>query len=280
MATAAYRAWNRAGRPWKVAAPIKAIGDRLRGYGYTIYYLGSDDASHLQAAKPQDHCPFSVTGWPDAHPYPYVTAMDIMPPHPGSGLPSLQQLGAQLVADKLVGHTGVDCLKYLNWEPDRDNGGRCWQDSFKPNHARANSGDRGHIHFSGRSDMVTAAGSAVTYDPVARIRNTTTPTGRDDDMADVPQQDWANLDFVAGRALRDGISPLPAGAPTPGARVWIVDQIRGIKDAVADIKAAQATPVPVAVDAAAVAAALAANTTFLAAVANAVADENARRQQA
>ncbi len=68
MATQAYANWVRAGRPWKVAAPIKAMGDRLRGYGYTVYYLGSDDASHLQASRPQDHCPFSVTGWPVAHP--------------------------------------------------------------------------------------------------------------------------------------------------------------------------------------------------------------------
>ncbi len=177
MATAAYNNWVANGRPWKLAEPIKAIGDRLKSYGYTVYYLG--DNSHLQSNNPQDHTPFSRTGWPAPHPYPWVLAMDIMPPKAGSGLPSLQRLGAQLVADKLAGVLGVACLKYMNWEPDRDWGGRCWQDSFKPNHSRTNSSDRGHIHFSGRSDMVTTAGAAAAYDPVARIRGvapTTTPT--------------------------------------------------------------------------------------------------------
>ncbi len=172
MATTAYNNWVRDGRPWKVAAPIKAIGDVLRRYGYVVYYLGSDDSSHLQASKPQDHCPFSYTGWPASHPYPWVTAMDIMPPKAGSGLPSLQRLGAQMIADRQAGHPGMAWLKYINHEPDRDNGGACWHHSWQPNYARVSSSDRGHIHASGRSDMVTAAGAAATYDPVARIRGT------------------------------------------------------------------------------------------------------------
>ncbi len=135
-----------------------------------MYYLGADDGSHLQASKPQDHCPFSVTGWPVAHPYPWVTAMDIMPPKPGSGLPSLQRLGTQMIADRQAGHPGMAWLKYINHEPDRDNGGPCWHHSWQPNYARVSSSDRGHIHASGRSDMVTAAGAAGTYDPVSRIR--------------------------------------------------------------------------------------------------------------
>lgn len=181
MATAAYNAWVRAGRPWTVMRPVKALGDRLRAYGYTVYYLGSDDASHLQAAKPQDHCPFSTTGWPGGHPYPYVAALDIMPPRSGSGLPSLQQLGAQIVADRNAGVVGIGWVKYQNWEPDRDNGGRCWQDSWKPGHSRTNSTDRGHIHMSARSDVATSTvGDA--YDPVARIRGTITPPQGDTEM--------------------------------------------------------------------------------------------------
>lgn len=194
MATAAYHNWVANGRPWKLAEPIKAIGNRLKSYGYTVYYLG--DNSHLQSNNPQDHTPFSRTGWPVAHPYPWVIAMDIMPPKAGSGLPSLQRLGAQLIADKLAGHPGVACLKYANWEPDRDWGGRCWQDSFKPGHSRTNSTDRGHIHFSGRSDMVTAAGAAAMYDPVARIRGVapaSTPQG-------VPDMPILFLVRIAGNA--------------------------------------------------------------------------------
>lgn len=174
MATTAYRNWDRTGRPWKVAAPMQAIGSRLRAYGYVVYFLGADDSSHLQANTPEDHCPFSYTGWPIAHPYPYVTAFDVMPPKTGSGLPTLQQLGAQMVADRNAGHPGLAWLKYMNWETQRDWSGPCYQDSWKPGYSRKASNDRGHIHASGRSDMVTVAGAAATYDPVARIRGGTT----------------------------------------------------------------------------------------------------------
>lgn len=109
-----------------------------------------------------------------------------MPPRAGSGLPSLQVLGAQMLADKLDGHPGMAWLKYQNWEPQRDNGGFCYQDSFKPSHVRTSSTDRGHIHQSGRSDHVTYAG-ADAYDPVARVRgfraeSTTLPTPAGDAM--------------------------------------------------------------------------------------------------
>ncbi len=273
MPTAAYTNWVRAGRPWKVAAPIKAIGDRLKAYGYTIYYLGSDDASHLQARTPQDHCPFSVTGWPVAHPYPYVTAMDIMPPKAGSGLPSLQQLGAQLVADKLGGVAGIGCLKYMNWEPDRDNGGRCWQDSFKPAHSRTTSTDRGHIHFSGRSDMVADAGAAAFYDPVARVRGQAPTQGDTVTPQDAmlfwtwDLQDGPNVEHAYKVLLRaaDGVTALKADV-----------------DALMAKPAAEVTMTAANVDAivTGVADKLAGNTAFLGAVAKAVADENARRQQA
>lgn len=169
MATTAYRNWAADGRPWKVAAPVRQLGDILKGYGYTVYYLGADDGSHLQASKPEDHCPFSFTGWPVTHPYPYVTALDIMPPPRSSGLPSLQQIGATIYGWRVAGDPGLAWLKYMNWEPDRDNGGRCWHDSWQPNFNRRDSSDRGHIHMSGRSDMVSSAGPA--FDPVDRIRN-------------------------------------------------------------------------------------------------------------
>lgn len=224
MATSAYWAWDRAGRPWKVAAPVKALGDRLKRYGYTVYFLGSDDVSHLQAARPLDHCPFSASGWPVAHPYPYVTALDIMPPPQGSGLPSLQLLGAQMIKDRNSGHPGIAWLKYINHEPERDWGGACWHHSWQPGYARTASTDRGHIHMSGRSDMVLEVGAAATYDPIARIRGES--SAEEDDMATVPQPDWDNLDWLA-RSLRDGHSPIPGG-PVKGAKLWLVEQIRAL----------------------------------------------------
>lgn len=254
MATQAYRNWVNDGRPWKVAAPVKQFGDRLRGYGYTVYYLGSDDASHLQANTPEDHCPFSFTGWPITHPYPYVTALDVMPPPAGSGLPSLQQLGARIVADRNAGVAGTEWLKYMNWEPDGDWTGRCWKDSWRPNYSRTTSSDRGHIHASGRSDKVTDPGPA--YDPVARIRGTATP--QEDDMP-LSNEDVMKIwtwDLVDG--------------PGVGQAYQLLNKLAAD---VAAIKETQTAPTAVAVDAAEVAAALAADDTFLAAVAKAVNDD-------
>jgi hypothetical protein len=215
MATQAYKNWVRDGRPSKVAAPVKALGDRLRSYGYTVYYIGSDDRNHLQADRPEDHCPFSTSGWPVPHPYPYITALDIMP-FPGSSLPTLQQLGAQLVADRNAGHPGLDWLKYMNWETQRNWGGPCYQDSWKPSYARRTSNDRGHIHASGRSDMVHAAGAAATYDPVARIRANISGGDDMDFNARVPHTEnsdnpggiplWAVLKDIHDVTFRAGIA--------------------------------------------------------------------------
>lgn len=180
MATQAYYDWIRAGQPSQVARPIKAIGDRLRAHGYTVYYLGN--GAHQTANTPEDHVPFSATGWPGRHPYPYVNAADIMPlaagqrsKLDGKPLPSLQQLARALRADKMAEDPRTGWLKYINWEPDGDYTGPCWHDSWQPTYARQASTDRGHIHVSGRSDFVTSA-VADGYDLVARAR------GEDDDV--------------------------------------------------------------------------------------------------
>lgn len=179
MATSAYYNWDAAGRPWKVARPIKALGDRLRAHGYVIYYLGNQ--SHQTADEPEDHTTFGVTGWPGKHPRGYVLALDIMPPRKGQRskvdgkpLPSLQALGKQIRADKQAGHRGTAFVKYMNWEPKGDYTGPCWHDSWQPNHVRRASSDRGHIHLSGRTDFHTSS-VADGYDPVARIRAAAAP---------------------------------------------------------------------------------------------------------
>lgn len=180
MATAAYYAWVAAGRPNNgPIRPLKMLRDRLRRYGYTVYDLG--DTSHQTHNPPEDHTCFSASGWPVTAQRWWIHAIDIMPPPPGKGLPSLQRLGAQMLADKKAGI--FHPLKYMNWEPERDWGGACYQERFMPDYQRRTSSDRGHIHLSGRSDMVAYTG-ADNYDPVARLRgeSTTTSTPGDDDM--------------------------------------------------------------------------------------------------
>lgn len=170
-----YAEWIADGQPWRPSVPVADLSKALRGHGYVVYILGDDShlkrrasGSTVDGSGAQDHAPYSHTPWPDPQPYPHITAEDIMPPPPGSALPSLAQLGAQIYADKQAGHPGVAWIKYMNWEPSGP-GGPCYQDSWKPDHARTSSGDRGHIHLSGRTDLVRST-AAADYDPVARIQ--------------------------------------------------------------------------------------------------------------
>lgn len=164
MAPDTYAEWKADGSPWEPARPIEDLSNTLRQYGYTVYVIGN--LAHLQARPPQDHTPYSATGWPQPSPYPVVHAMDIMAPAVGSGLPGLSQLGAQLYLDKT--NNVAPWIKYMNWEPQGP-GGPCYHDAWEPNHSRTASNDRGHIHVSIRTDY-THSHAATNYDPVARLR--------------------------------------------------------------------------------------------------------------
>lgn len=202
MTSQGYWDWINAGRPFTTAQPIVDLGRTLRGYGYTVYTIG--DNSHLQANTPEDHCPFSYTGWPVPSPRWWIHACDIMPPPAGSGLPNLAQLGGQLVADKLAGHAGVAWLKYLNWTRAD---GQCVHESWEPGHNVRSSSDTGHIHISARSDFTNSA-AAVDYDPVARFRQgggvVTPPVPPSVAPASAPAWPGRYLQYVAGRRLMSG----------------------------------------------------------------------------
>lgn len=166
MTSKQHAAWIKRGSPRRLARPLQAVRDRLRGYGYTVYDLGNDD--HLDHQPPEHHCPFSEVNWPDyvdrAMPD-VVTAVDIMPPPAKSGLPSLQQLGAQLFADKQSG--AAEWIVDMNWGPSDDR--HAVRDTWRPSRTRTSSTDTGHIHLSCRSDRINSA-AADDYDPIARLR--------------------------------------------------------------------------------------------------------------
>lgn len=210
MATQAYHNWMNDGQPWKESRPAYAIGRKLAAHGYTVYYKGNE--AHLTARTPEDHTPFSATGWPGSHPYPYCNAMDIMPPPAGATskldgklLPTLQQLARRLRADKIADVPGARWLKYLNWEPEGNYTGPCYHDSWQPTYARTPSTDRGHIHASGRSDYVTSP-TADDYDLVARARGEDMPVTADDAIKlfntdnTVPMPQW-RADKVTNPAI-------------------------------------------------------------------------------
>jgi hypothetical protein len=158
--------WRADGSPWRAARPLADIGVRLTRHGYRVRILGG--ARDLTADRPGDHVPWGAGGWPKPHRYPFVMAMDVEPPDPGTGLPSLQALGRQFRADKLAGHPAMAWLGYLIWEPERDGGGPCWYDAWLPDYHRRPAPGRGHLHLSCRTDHTTAA-VAAGYDPVVRL---------------------------------------------------------------------------------------------------------------
>lgn len=169
MATQAAAAWRNAGKPWKLAQPIEDLARILRSHGYAVGTIGND--AHLNARLPEDHTPFSRTGWPGPHPYPYVLALDIMPPPYGRGLPNLAVLGAQIVQDRDSGYGPARWIKYVNWT---NAAGAVRHERWTPDHLVKASNDAGHIHVSGRTDYVSS-NVAQEYDPVARAIHLVAP---------------------------------------------------------------------------------------------------------
>ncbi|MEU5950523.1 hypothetical protein ABZ793_33980 [Micromonospora sp. NPDC047465] len=186
-------------------APARDLRDVLRRHGYTVYDIGNE--AHMVHEPPEDHTPYSETAYPGRSVYGVGYAIDIMPPKTsarskvdGLPLPSLQQLGAQLLADRNGGVSGIRWLKYMNWEPERNNGGLCYQESWRPTYRRRSSSDRGHIHLSGLTGYETSTiGSG--YDPVARIRG--------DDMSEAEIIAAVRKAITTDRAIREELSRLP-----------------------------------------------------------------------
>lgn len=175
-------AWRHDGSPFILATPVQTMVATMIGHGYTVYFYPDD--AHQVATPAEDHCPYSETPWPGDQPYPHGMAADVMP-HSDPRMPTLAQIGAQVVADKQAGVAGVAWLKYMNWT---DGSGRVRHTSWQPDYADRSSSDSGHIHWSCRTDFVTS-NVATGYDPVARILGV-------DDMT--PEQ-WTLIEDSIGR---------------------------------------------------------------------------------
>lgn len=158
MPSAAYSQWLAAGEPYTPCRPVREFVDLLRANGYTVYHKG--DTSHMQAVPPEDHTPFSATGWPVASARWIGHALDIMP---NAALEPLSVLGSRLVTDRQNNVDGTQWIKYINWT---DGLGNTWHSSWQPSYAKTTSTDKGHIHISARSDMDTSdAVSRSGYTP-------------------------------------------------------------------------------------------------------------------
>lgn len=209
MANAFYASWQRSGGGYTLAYPVADLAATLRHHGYTVGTIG--DSSHMLASTPEDHTPYSRTGWPIPSPYGWIFALDIMPA--GSSLPSLAALGAQLVADRNAGV--ATAIKYLNWQPA---GGSCRHESWEPGHLITPSSDVGHIHVSFRTDFQLSH-SMGGYDPVARVRGAVTPVALTQPSTGLPAFPGRTLVYSGRTPLMQGTDVKQAQARLK-ARGW------------------------------------------------------------
>lgn len=143
MATQEYWTWVNAGRPYKVAQPIRELAELAKFRAVQILgIIGNED--HLQSSFPEDHTPFSFTSYPVEDPGYWVCAID---------LANVRGWGDAILRDARYGL--LPWLKYMNYDYVH------WDsaDGFRQGRG---SGD-GHIHISCFSNYLNA--SIGDYDP-------------------------------------------------------------------------------------------------------------------
>ena len=145
MAVALYYAWDRLGRPLEPANPIREIVQRLRvayprAAAANLFSWYANEA-HYQAEPPQDHTPYSATGWPLVSPQWVVFATDVM--HRTDLGVNCFELFNYWITEARAGR--MPWLKYLIWQ------GRSYdvRSKWVPKDA---VGHFDHIHISARTD--------------------------------------------------------------------------------------------------------------------------------
>lgn len=145
MPVARFFTWDRAGRPLTPARPIRDVVERLKvAYPRSGPFSWFADEAHYQAAVPQDHTPFSVTGWPLVSPYPVVFATDVMH-RPMEGVDCFRLFDYWIVEAR-AGR--MPWLKYLIWQGKIYDVRHGWV-------AQPSSDHFDHIHISARTDFET-----------------------------------------------------------------------------------------------------------------------------
>lgn len=136
-----YEQWKADGKPRKLATPIYEIRRELiiiHGQETVDEHVGTlgKTSTHLQVKHPQDHAPFSQSGWPIYSPYPYIHALD-------DSSPQFRRRFRYFIDERRAGR--APWVKYINldgWHYE-------WIGAEGKN---PSSDDPGHAHLSIRSD--------------------------------------------------------------------------------------------------------------------------------
>lgn len=143
MAAREYSQWNALGRPHTPAQPIRDLVTKLRAaFPQGRYFNWEANEAHYTADPPEDHTPFSYTGWPLPSPHWVVFATDIMTSDVG-GAAGGQKLFDYYISQARAGK--MPWLKYLIWQAKLYDVRNGWK-------SQPNSGHFDHIHFSARTD--------------------------------------------------------------------------------------------------------------------------------
>lgn len=253
MATQAFKDWVKDGRPFKLAQPIEDYRKALVAYGWPSSELGTiGDEDHLQAEVPQDHCPFSFTGWPLPNEYPYVHALDVM--HKPANGQDVAPLAAYWIDEAKAGRT--PWVKYINWRGQQYDVRHNWE-------ARPIGGHFDHAHISYRTDW-THKGIGDWNPTKGSTPVTTSATGRDvwAETIDAQSEDYRQpaAEFLkwtvtnnrilvrletAVEALQTAVDALSGGAGSPVNPQELADALAGSEafvDALAAAIVAKSTP--------------------------------------
>lgn len=155
--TAAYDRWVAAGKPLQPCRPIREFVGLLEqafpvAASAHLFSWFTNDA-HLLADPPEDHTPFSATGWPTATPFGIVTATDVM--HRVDLGVDCAQLVPYWLAECKAGR--MRWVKYINWQGKRYDVRNGWAGVPTVGHFD-------HAHLSARTDNLdtTLAGWSIT----------------------------------------------------------------------------------------------------------------------
>lgn len=215
MATQAYHDWVRDGRPFQLALPVRQYRDRLVAAGWALTTIGTiGDEAHLQAPRPEDHTPFSVTGWPNHSPYPIVHAIDVS--GPGAAGMSTPAVAAGWIEAARLGRT--PWVKYIVWQAKRYDVRNDWRPV-------ESSGHYDHVHVSFRTDYTHS--SIGEWNPL---------TGKANGMSEVLSREDALHIIYRLESIAHLVTPYQ-GSDNVGDPVPFVEWALNLEDAVSALLA-------------------------------------------
>lgn len=236
MTSQGYKDWVKAGKPYNLITPAKALKRNIGASGITVFDY--PDESHQRATVPEDHTPYSVTGWPGKNARWNARGLDIMPRSDSAAhRKENADIARQLIRDRDAGVPGVAWIKYINWTNEN---GDCYHVAWQPTKIVTLSSDEGHVHVSGRSDFDTYTG-AEDYNPVTRMS-----ISGGNAMADAATNNTNEIVYAVSQLDADAVIKIPSnGAQDPvNTPLPLVTLLKDIKAAVVLLAAKPPVEVP------------------------------------